>query len=169
MGMSNAASHIANAVEPLRAAAIARAVERAREIAEWILARYAAEPAAFEVPTLTFANKRAHAVATSNRATLCALTVQGEPLRLRSDERIERFVAQAGEDASAQYTAFVAKLECKVSECDSAELLGDHVWGHSTLTVRKGAQTECWRTHQIINVSKLGKVFNQWPSRKVRA
>jgi hypothetical protein len=170
--MNNAQSPIAAAVEPLRAAAVARAMERAREIAEIVLARFATHPENFAVPKLTFNNKREHAIASSNRATLYAITApddsSGQRTRVRSETGIERFVVEAGENAGAQYTAFILKLELKVGKCDTATLEGDHVWGHSTLTVTKGEQRETWITHQIINVSKLGKVFNQWPSRKVK-
>jgi hypothetical protein len=170
--MSNAQSPVAAAVEPFRAAAVARAMERAREIAEILLARFATHPENFAVPKLTFTNKREHAIASSNRATLYAITApddsSGRRKRVRSETGIERFVVEAGENAGAQYTAFILKLELKVGKCDAATLEGDHVWGHSTLTVTKGEQSETWITHQIINVSKLGKVFNQWPSRKVK-
>lgn len=176
--MSNEQSPVAAAVEPFRAAAVARAMEQARKIASTVLTRYAEHPENFKVPTLTFTNKREHAIASSNRATLYALTVSADPIdaltiqrtgkRVRSEAGIERFVLEAGKDAGVQYTAFVLKLEHKVGKCDAAILEGDHVWGHSTLTVTKGEQRETWITHQIINVSKLGKVFNQWPSRKVK-
>jgi hypothetical protein len=73
-----APSHIAAAVEPLRAAAVARAVTRAREIAEHVLARYAARPESFEVPVLTFTNKTEVTIARRNQATLHAVTIAGE-------------------------------------------------------------------------------------------
>jgi hypothetical protein len=69
-----------------------------------------------------------------------------------------------------QYTAFIQKLEGKVGAHTAAALDGSHVWGFSILTVTKADGTvEKWKTEQIINVSVLGKVFNQWPSRKVKA
>lgn len=85
-----------------------------------------------------------------------------------SNEGIERFIADAKRDAAVQYDAFVAKLVAKVGPVEAASLNGNHVWGLSLLTVTKadGSQ-ETWKTQSILNVSKLGKVFNQWPTRKV--
>jgi len=89
-----------------------------------------------------------------------------------SEEKGKRFVKSAEEDAAAQYDLFVAKLVRKVGDVESAEIEGNHIWGHSILTVMKrdGAELygERWKTQQIVNVSKLGKLFNQWPSRKIK-
>lgn len=72
--------------------------------------------------------------------------------------------------AAARYDAFVRKLAGKIGEVQDATLTGNHVWSHSLLTVTPpdGSQ-ETWKTQQIVNVSKLGKPFNQWPSRKLEA
>ncbi len=85
-----------------------------------------------------------------------------------SAKGIREFIANAEKDADAQYSAFIAKLIAKIGECDSAILDGSHVWGYSTLTIQKGSTIERWRTQMIINVSKLGKMFNQFPTRKVK-
>lgn len=81
---------------------------------------------------------------------------------------LEEFAQEAREDASAQYSAFIAKLEAKVGAHTSATLQGNHVWSHSILTVETPQGQQTWKTQQIINVSKLGKVFNQWPTRQVK-
>lgn len=82
---------------------------------------------------------------------------------------IEKLVSKAREEAGVQYDAFVAKLVQKVGPVVSATLNGNHVWGYSTLTVEKADGTvENWKTQQIVNVSKLGNLFNQWPTRKVK-
>lgn len=74
----------------------------------------------------------------------------------------------AERNAAFQYDEFICKLVVKVGECDSAELDGSHVWSESILTVRKGEALERWKTHQIWNVSKLGKDFPQWPTRMMK-
>ena len=82
---------------------------------------------------------------------------------------VDRFVDNARTDASAQYDSFIAKLESKIGDYVTAELKGDHVWGYSILTVTKAdGSVENWKTSMIVNVSKLGKVFNQFPTRKVK-
>lgn len=92
--------------------------------------------------------------------------------RTWSPEAVERLAAEAREQAAHQYDAFVAKLVDKV-EADGpvveAILTGEHVWGHSILTVcHADGTTHQWRTEMIINVSKLGTLFNQWPTRKLK-
>jgi hypothetical protein len=87
-----------------------------------------------------------------------------------NNEGIERIVSAARTDASAQYIAFVAKLIKKIGDdVVDANLSGSHVWGYSYLTItRASGSKECWKTQQILNVSVLGTVFNQWPTRKVK-
>jgi hypothetical protein len=81
---------------------------------------------------------------------------------------VDRFIAQAEDMAASEYDAFICKLVAKVGDCDSAELEGSHVWGHSILTVRKGDVVERWKTQQIINYSSLGNAYPQWPTRLVK-
>lgn len=96
-------------------------------------------------------------------------------IRKRSIEAESKFLDDAKRDAAAQYDLFVMKLIDKCGPCDRASLKGSHVWGFSFLTVERfdaagnTLTREVWKTQQIVNVSKLGKVFNQWPTRKVRA
>lgn len=79
-----------------------------------------------------------------------------------------KFIKDAIENADASYTAFICKLVKKIGACDAAVLTGSHVWGYSILKVDKGEKVENWKTQQIVNISKLGTVFNQWPSRIVK-
>ncbi|MGL6228619.1 MAG: hypothetical protein ACRC3J_05325 [Culicoidibacterales bacterium] len=69
--------------------------------------------------------------------------------------------------ASVSFDAYVAKLESKVGECDTAVLDGS-LWHGSVLTVTKNDVVEKWKTQMIINVSSLGKLFNQFPTRKMK-
>lgn len=83
-------------------------------------------------------------------------------------DKVSRFIEDARTQAGFQYDAFVAKLVAKIGECSSAKLTGNHVWSHSILTVQKASGEESWKTQTIINTSKLGTVFNQWPTRKLK-
>lgn len=83
--------------------------------------------------------------------------------------RVAKFIEDAKTDAALQYDAFVMKLEVKVGAHVNAVLKGNHVWGRSLLTVTTAeGEVQKWRTQQIVNVSKLGRLFNQWPTRKVK-
>jgi hypothetical protein len=90
-------------------------------------------------------------------------------IRFIDNEKVELFVQQSMDIAAAQYVAFVAKLCNKIFHCVSAELDGNHVWSHSILTVTySSGAVERYKTQMIVNVSKHGKLFNQWPTRKVK-
>lgn len=94
----------------------------------------------------------------------------GQPdIRVAYPEGVEKIVAEVREQAGVQYDAFVAKLVAKVGEgVTGAKLDGNHVWGHSILTVTKGETVERWKTQRILNHSPLGLPFNQWPTRKIK-
>ncbi len=82
---------------------------------------------------------------------------------------VKKFIEDAKQDAADQFTAFVAKLVTKIGPCKSASLEGNYVWSHSILTVvLPDGSTQKWKTQQIVNISKHGKVFNQWPSRIIK-
>ena len=43
------------------------------------------------------------------------------------------------------------------------------MWSYSFLYVTTPSNgDQCWKTQQIINQSKLGKLFNQFPTRKIK-
>jgi len=93
-----------------------------------------------------------------------------EPHYVEMDSvRVKRFIEQAKSDASRQYDSFVRKLVSKIGETIDARLEGNHVWSYSLLTVVKpNGSMEVWKTQMIVNISKLGLVFNQWPTRKLK-
>lgn len=94
----------------------------------------------------------------------------GEPRFADIDnEKVNKFRNVVIEDTAAEYDAFVQKLVKKIGEVKEAKLEGNHVWGYSLLNViTESGEKQIWKTNQIINVSKYGKLFNQWPTRKVK-
>lgn len=172
---------IAEAVEPLRTAAMDRAEQFAREYVTRLLAELESVGGDAELcapyPKGTM-GRVAYVTAQQKYQMVRRLTrpLNREVCRRMSDPdvrtadpaSIEKFVQEARKDADAQYTAFIAKLEDKIGPHTDAVLTGDHVWGYSILTVETPAGRQNWKTQQILNVSKLGKVFNQWPTRKAR-
>lgn len=87
----------------------------------------------------------------------------------RDPDRQKRFIDEARRNAAFQYEAFIIKLENKIGGHSDAILKGSHIWDYSILEVTTPEGIEYWKTHTIINVSKLGKIFNQYPTRKVKA
>lgn len=81
-----------------------------------------------------------------------------------NEEGIARLVQQAADATALSFDGYVAKLTAKVGMCDAASVEGN-LWYRSVLTVAKGDRQERWFTQQIVNVSVLGNLFNQWPTR----
>lgn len=88
--------------------------------------------------------------------------------RVPDEKAIERFVDEHRQMVACQYDMFICKMVAKVGEADRAVLEGDHIWGHSFLTVEKPSGREVWKTQQIVNHTKYGKPYYQWPSRIVK-
>lgn len=85
------------------------------------------------------------------------------------EAKISQFYTQIRKDAGFAFDLFAAKLNVKIGEVVDAKLSATDVWYHSILTVTKAdGSIENWKTQQILNVSCLGTVFNQWPTRKIK-
>lgn len=85
-----------------------------------------------------------------------------------AEDKAKAYVEQRMLWAAADYDSFVAKLIAKIGDVTDARLIGNHVWSYSTLVVTKpGGEVQAWKTQQIVNYSKLGKPFNQWPTRRL--
>lgn len=84
-----------------------------------------------------------------------------------NDNCVATLLLKVAIETASSFDAYVEKLISKIGDCDSAEFSG-HLWSHSVLTVVKGSNTEKWKTQMIINVSCLGKLFNQFPTRKMK-
>lgn len=171
------------AVAPLKIDAIARAEQEARNLVAHHARRLAECDGNAEIlaprPDSRTDGRERYREKDRRRALLDSLTTlqnydvvkydwRAPEIRKIDDAKVEAFVEQAKRFAGQQYDAFVAKLVAKIGEVDDAVLNGNHVWSHSILTVRKGETLEHWKTQQIVNVSKLGTLFNQWPTRKVK-
>ena len=170
---------IAAAVEPLRSQAVARAQEFGVRVMDAVRARLEEADwdinAAAPYPTSAMGRKE-YVMAKARRTRFEMLTkplsrvqsFRGPCIVEWSPEMADKFMRDAAEDASLEFDLFTAKLTEKVGEVVDASLAGD-LWQHSLLTVTKpDGSVERWRTQQIINVSSLGKLFNQWPTRKVK-
>lgn len=71
--------------------------------------------------------------------------------------------------ANEEFNGYLAKLALKnVEKIISVDSLTGNLWSGSLLSVVVESQaTVVWETKCILNVSILGKVFNQWPTRRV--
>lgn len=172
-------SGIALAVEPLRAEAVERAVNFAKETiakmtanleaAEWDLNVVAPYPnSGVGRPTYMSMNAKRNMYRILFEMNPTNGNRPSDPIFMLRDEESEaRFVKMAAESASLEFDAYVAKLVAKVGEHSTARVTGS-LWNYSILTVETPEGEQRWKTQQILNVSKLNKVFNQYPTRKIK-
>jgi hypothetical protein len=176
-------SPIEKAVRPLKKDAIARAKQMAEERIEYIRTELAAAGGdinkAAPYPSrsdggIRFESKRMrynefHSVTMQDPAHRPSYSSNQPSYKIMDDDKVTRFIQQRMEWAAEEYEAFVAKLVNKIGEVTKAKLYGNHVWGYSTLIVTMpDGEVQAWKTQQIVNYSKLGKPFNQWPTRRLK-
>lgn len=169
------------AVEPQREDAVAAAVERMTDRINVELAKLAAVDGdlnkLYERPSSRIHDRNEYRKLAALRGFIYSITEKprarldylpsGPDYRVPDGRRFEAVIARTAQQASLAFDAYVAKLSAKIGECVAAEVEG-WLWQHSILTVtRADGSVERWKTQCIINVSVLGKLFNQWPTRKV--
>jgi hypothetical protein len=168
---------IRTAVEPLRADAIARAEVT---VVRWV--QRTTEEIAAAGGDLEQVAPRPHGrmsreeyrAASARRAAVLSIARRVSPHRPSSPVAVDptlvdRLIEQTRDEASASFDGYVAKLAKKVGSIRSASICGSTLWHGSTLTVETDAgDTQRWRTAEIVNVSSLGKLFNQWPTRRLK-
>lgn len=178
------------AVEPAREKAIERAAKFAAERVEQIKAELEANDwdvnATAPYPNASRCDRREYKMGQAKHALVHSLVqadasrkVQLKPWErsdhhpeyvVMSDEGVARFIEQARQAASTDYDAYILKLVEKVGEVKTAVMVTtSNVWNVSYVIVTdETGQETIWKTQQIINVSVLGKLFNQYPTRKVK-
>lgn len=165
------------AVAPLKKDAVERAIKEAHNLIEHLSRRLnECEGNADTLAPYPRYNDPAYKEKRARRELLESLSKSvkvtrsyNEPdIREMDGDRINAFVKNAMALAASQYDAFVSKLVTKIGPVESAKLEGNHVWGYSILSVAKEGANENWKTQQIVNVSVHGKLFNQWPTRKMK-
>lgn len=171
---------IEQAVLPLKEDAMARAESQAMNILE--NCRHELEEAYFDIDKAAphphgRMSRADYKKAAAKRSLFWAICIpryssykMNDPHYVNIDPGKEKkFIQDAREDAAYQYDAFVAKLVNKIGEVTKASLDGNHVWSYSILTIEKpDGTTQRWKTQMIINVSKYGKLFNQFPTRMMK-
>jgi hypothetical protein len=173
------------AVLPLRIDAVTRAEQEAKRLIDKV--RFELKEAGWDVRKVadypsSKLSRVAYSVALSKYKLYASLTAWDytkqpgsrslhTPCVVKMDQaRVAKFIETSKEDAAYQYDAFVFKLVGKIGPVLDAALEGNHVWGWSILRVILAADgsRQNWKTQQIVNISKLGKLFNQWPTRRVK-
>lgn len=176
---------VALAVEPLRVAAVERALKHADEFVEttrvklqeagWDVDKVAPYPSSgIGRANYFMARDYYQDVRRITRPRTDNTRRFNEIILVRmDDDGIARFRLRAEETAELQYVAYVAKLIRKVEQdghVRTAQLLPiAGVWGRSHLIVTlESGETKKWLTKTIVNRSPLGTLFNQWPTTRLR-
>lgn len=92
--------------------------------------------------------------------------------RLWDASAADRALALAKRTVREEFEAFVAKLAGKlgngVAEIKCRTPAPDGLWAFSEVEVKRANGTfETWRTQVVLNTSKYGRPFLQWPTRKI--
>lgn len=89
-------------------------------------------------------------------------------IRIASDSAKMRLIDNAVKDAELDYLDYITKLENKIGVTVNTATLVGNLWSGSILTVDTSEGTQRWNTKIIINQSKYGRLFNQFPSRRLK-
>jgi hypothetical protein len=100
----------------------------------------------------------------------------GTNYRCRRSDLAEFIKCEAERIGGHNFDSFVCKLTGKIEAAAKTEgndnplidtaILKGLLWDGCTLTVTLNGGTQTWVTQCIINRSVLGKLFNQWPTRR---
>lgn len=93
-------------------------------------------------------------------------------LRVFKDGHVEKLEAQAAKMAKQALEGFCHKMAGKIDKAYMGGFIDDvrysggaNPWVHSFITCSVGGKiVQQWKTKMIVNISCLGKLFNQWPT-----
>lgn len=177
--MTNA---IAQAVQPLKQASVDAAVARTIASHKTIIEKLSQHgfniDAAYPRPSTNMSRAAYHAAYELRSAVEAIVDFEKSTYRLNepkivkvNSEKILYELEQTALDAEASFDAYVTKLNNKVGTGIVYAQMGfvNNVWSNSNLIVKKNdGSREVWNTKCIINRSKLGRWFNQFPTRQVK-
>ena len=97
-------------------------------------------------------------------------TGRGEPdIRVLNQTMVRKYVDDAVKMAEDNYRAFIQKMITKIGKPVVSAKVTGNLWTSTKLTVETiDGETQVWNTKMIINFSKYQKMFNQFPTKKVK-
>lgn len=123
-------------------------------------------------PTGTTSKERYRSM-NEKRNFLASLTVakslRESNIRVPSSAKKTQLKEDAARNAHESYMAWVNKIIDKIGKIvQSAEMHGDPWTGSTLSVVTQDGEEQTWSTKMIVNASKYGTLFNQFPSRRVK-
>jgi len=93
--------------------------------------------------------------------------INGPDIREISGKGVRNYIENTIKSAEMDYDAFIQKLIEKIGKpVVNAKMIGN-IWTNCMLTVVcEDGEQQKWHTQAIINFSKYGKAFNQFPTRR---
>jgi hypothetical protein len=93
--------------------------------------------------------------------------INGPDIREISGKGVRNYIENTIKSAEMDYNAFIQKLIEKIGKpVVNAKMIGN-IWTNCMLTVVcEDGEQQKWHTQAIINFSKYGKAFNQFPTRR---
>jgi hypothetical protein len=94
-------------------------------------------------------------------------SLSGYFTRKFSAENEQKYIKRCKEEAQGSFNAFIEKMAMKLGDKSIVAITCDgRIWNYCTVVVKcDDGTTTTLRTQIIVNVSKLGNLFNQWPTR----
>ena len=169
---------IADATHPMKIAAMEKSRKEAEEYLEKIKARlekndfdpYKVVPRPPVQTPQTYDGGYAEKEANKNRYPYEQMVARNGSRYEWAENKAQRYIDNCVKGTSDHYDSYVSKMNNKIKNPVSAKFSWvSDVWGSSMLEVTLlDGTTEYWKTQIIVNVSKLGKLFNQWPTRRIK-
>ena len=93
----------------------------------------------------------------------------GPNLRKRYPQSEERFINNSIKKAEEKYLLFILKMESKINKEIIKAAIDGTIWTNALITVETvDGEIQVWKTKMIINFSKYNKMFNQFPTRRIK-
>ena len=111
-----------------------------------------------------------HSLYTAITNSKSAIQRRNDPdIRVPNQGAIKRYISDAVKGAEASYRDFMHKMITKIGKPVIDAKMTGSIWINAVLTVTTNdGESQVWNTKMILNFSKYQKMFNQFPSRKVK-
>lgn len=104
------------------------------------------------------------------KAVQCSRKISDPEIVILRDDAFDRVISHATKNATESFDAYLYKLAGKIGEPVSSAVLNGNLWQHSFLKVTLlSGEAQTWKTQMILNSSVYGKLFNQFPTRLIKA
>ena len=95
---------------------------------------------------------------------------RGEPYTVQADQvKINHYIEMNVKGAEEAYRSFMEKMIQKIGKPVIDAKMTGNIWTNALLTVTTNdGEEQVWKTQMILNFSKYNKMFNQFPSRRIK-